>query len=123
MDPESAFAWINMQRQVDSNLFLLVEGEDEDAILYGHVDPCQVTLLVLRGKPNVLATCRLLEERSTRGVFSLIDRDLDDLTGLSGTYPPNLAASAGYDLVTDIVMARPEILAALSTYMVGRLQV
>jgi len=107
--PDSAFAWIKMQRQVDHHLFLLVEGDDEDSILYGHFLRDDVSILVLGGKPNVLATSRLLALQPVKGVYSLIDRDMDDLTGSTATYPPNLVATKGYDLVSDIVAVRPDL--------------
>lgn len=107
--PDSAFAWIKMQRQVDRHLFLLVEGDDEDSILYGHLLRDEVSILVLGGKPNVLATSRLLASQPVKGVYALIDRDLDDLTGVTAGYPPNLVATRGYDLVSDIVAVRPDL--------------
>ncbi len=98
-----------MQRQVDRHLFLLVEGDDEDSILHGHLLRDHVSVLILGGKPNVLATARLLESQPVKGVYALIDRDLDDLTGASANYPKGLVATSGYDLVSDIVEVRPDL--------------
>ncbi|YCK79997.1 DUF4435 domain-containing protein (plasmid) [Arthrobacter sp. D3-18] len=109
LNPDIAYAWINMQRQVDRHLFLLVEGDDEDTILYGHLLREQISVLVLGGKPNVLATGHLLASQPVAGVYSMIDRDLDDLTGKTANYPPNLVATRGYDLVSDVVTSRPDI--------------
>ncbi|MEW1921874.1 DUF4435 domain-containing protein [Pseudarthrobacter oxydans] len=110
MTPDSTFAWILMQRQVDGRLFLVVEGADEDVILNGHIAADHITVLVAGGKPNVLATSKLLEERSVQGALAVIDRDLDDLTGDSTAYPTTVIATGGYDLVSDILAARPDLL-------------
>jgi len=98
-----------MQRQVDRHLFLLVEGDDEDSLLYGHLFGEDVSILVLGGKPNVLETSRLLASEPVKGVYAVVDRDLDDLTGVAGGYPPNLVATKGYDLVSDVVGVRPDL--------------
>lgn len=98
-----------MQRQVDSRLFLLVEGDDEDAILFDHVNGHEVGVLVLGGKPNVLATAEIVARYPLPGVFALVDRDLDRLAVNSGAYPPGLVATDGYDLVADLIALRPEL--------------
>jgi hypothetical protein len=99
-----------MQRQVDPNLLLMVEGDDENVILNGHLDPRSVTLLVMGGKPNVLGASRRLLVRQEQTVLAVIDRDMDDLTGQSAGYPSNVAPTRGYDLATDINMVRPDLL-------------
>lgn len=110
LTPDSAFAWVLMQRQVDGNLLLIVEGDDEDVILDGHLDRGSVTLLVMGGKSNVLGASRLLLARKDRSVLAVVDRDMDDLTGGSAGYPSNVAPTRGYDLVADINHVRPELL-------------
>lgn len=110
MNADSAYAWIEMQRQVDKRLFLLVEGDDEHSILFGHVSSEDIAILVLGGKPNVLTTSRLLESRPIKGVMPMIDRDLDDLTGQSAHYPTGITVTRSYDLVSDVISVRPDLL-------------
>ncbi|RXZ72961.1 hypothetical protein [Agromyces albus] len=92
-----------MQRQVSGKLLLVVEGDDEDRVLFGHINEPDVTLLVAGGKGEVLAAAHLIHSQQIPAAIALIDRDLDDLTGQSSAYPPTAVATRGYDLVADIV--------------------
>ena len=106
----SLFAHVLMQRQVDRRLFLVVEGDDEETIFSGHANDSDMTVLAAGGKPAVLGAGKLLHSEGTRGALAFVDRDLDDLTGKSTSYPPTVVATQGYDLANDVVMTRPDIL-------------
>lgn len=106
----SLFVHALMQRQVDGRLLLVVEGEDEDTILVGHLNDVDVALLMAGGKPAVLEAAGLVHQQNLPGVRALVDRDLDDVTGKSSQYPHDLLVTAGYDFATDLIISRPELL-------------
>lgn len=106
----SLFAHVLMQRQVDRRLFLVVEGDDEETIFFGHAKEADMTVLAAGGKPAVLGAGKLLDSERIRGALAFVDRDLDDLTGKSASYPPTVLATHGYDLTNDVVMTRPDLL-------------
>jgi hypothetical protein len=59
----------------------------------------------------VLGAAVLLDSRGIRGAATLIDRDLDDLTGASSLYPPTVIATTGYDLMADVLAVVPDLVA------------
>lgn len=107
---DSLFAHLMMQRQVDPRLFLLIEGDEELAILTGHIDDLSVMIFVGGGKPTVLRAGALIDDSGMGKAAALIDRDLDDFTGASANYPTSMIVTDGYDFSSDVLTADWEIL-------------
>ena len=82
---------------------LLVEGPDEDTILFEHLNE-GVVRIIAGGKKAVLGAVQLAEDAGLKHVFGLVDRDFDALRGLD-SYPNNVEATVTYDLVADLVLA------------------
>ena len=116
---DALFAQVVMQRQVDTRLCLLVEGDDELAILTGHVDDHAVFVLMGGGKPALLRAAALIDLRNYDRALALIDRDLDDFTGKASAYPPSLVATIGYDFDSDVLGAEPGLLRRAAVSQVG----
>jgi hypothetical protein len=117
---DALFAQILMHRQVDPRLQLVIEGSDELAALTGHLDESNVLLLMGGGKPALLRAGRLLESHSVDFALVAVDKDLDDLTGRSSGYPATVVATDGYDLATDILVARGDLLRRAAVSHGGR---
>ncbi|MFZ2226866.1 MAG: hypothetical protein WA090_00265 [Candidatus Nanopelagicaceae bacterium] len=108
---DALFSQVLMQRQVDKRLFLLVEGNDEVSILTGHIEERNLALVAFGGgKRALLRAGELLHTNGLTHTLVLVDRDLDDLTGKSGLYPPTVVATNGYDLVGDVIVTHPHLL-------------
>lgn len=117
---DALYTQVLMQRQVDSRLQLLVEGRDELSVLTGHVDEGHIFLLMGGGKPALIRVAELLHQFGLSFALVVVDRDLDDLTGLSLDYPPTLVATTGYDLATDVLTADEGLLRRAAIAHAGR---
>lgn len=104
---ESIFAEIGMD-ETSPKAFLLVEGPDENSILFGHVS-ADVVLIVCGGKRNVLGAVSLAES-SGKNVYGLVDDDFDRIQGLDEQYPAHVVATGAYDLISDLVMSSSDVL-------------
>ena len=98
--PDSVFSQVLMEEPQPSAV-LLVEGPDEDAILYQHLSE-GVVRIIAGGKKSVLGAAQIASDAGMKHVFGLVDRDLDSLRGLD-SYPPNVVSTDAYDLVADLV--------------------
>ena len=108
---ETLFVLITMLRQLDSKrLILVVEGFEDDAVLDGHINETNINVLISGSKIAILRLCDLLHVNHISYAVGLIDRDLDDLTGRSSSYPPNVVATHAYDLVADVLLTNPDLL-------------
>lgn len=107
-NPQNLFATVLMQEPRPAAI-LLVEGDDEDTILYNHVDQNVVAMINCGGKRNVLGVAAMSESHGFDNVYGLVDRDLDDLIGASA-YPAKVVATQNYDLLADVLDSAPGLL-------------
>lgn len=99
---DSVFSEIMMEEPKPLGV-VLVEGPDEDAILYEHLST-GVVRIIAGNKKAVLGAAQTAIDAGLSYVFGLVDRDFDTLRGRD-SYPPNVVATDGYDLVADLVSA------------------
>jgi hypothetical protein len=92
-----------MMEEPPPRVVLLVEGPDEDAILYEHLSD-GVSRIIAGNKKAVLGAAQIALDGGLSHVFGLVDRDLDALRG-KDSYPPNVVATDAYDLIADLVGA------------------
>lgn len=100
MTGDSVFSQALME-EPQPQAMLLVEGPDEDTILFEHLTE-GVVRIVAGNKKAVLDASELAIENGRKNVFGLVDRDFDSLLG-KDTYPPNVVATDAYDLVADLL--------------------
>lgn len=105
---DSIFAEINMD-ETSPTAFLLVEGQDENAVFFGHVSD-RVTLIVCGGKRNVLGAVHLANSNGDNNVYGLVDSDFDRIRGIDDRYPGHVVATGTYDLISDLTMSSSEVL-------------
>jgi hypothetical protein len=104
----SVFAEIMMD-ETQPNAFLLVEGPDENAILFGHVAP-DVVLIVCGGKKCVLGASSLAEAGGFKNVYGLVDSDFERVLGVTDGRSDHVVSTASYDLVADLLASSPGVL-------------
>ncbi|WP_081984573.1 DUF4435 domain-containing protein [Curtobacterium sp. MR_MD2014] len=101
LTPESIFAEL-MMNEDDVRAFLLVEGPDEIAILFGHVAE-GVSPIVCGGKKNVIGAAGIAARDLGTPVIGLVDRDFDGLRVKTSTVPRNVTQTTTYDLLSDVI--------------------
>lgn len=100
LTPDSVFSQVLME-DPPPRAILLVEGPDEDALLFEHLSE-GVVRIIAGGKRAVLGAAQTALDTGMTNVFGLVDRDLDSLRGRD-VYPANVVATGSYDLLADLV--------------------
>ena len=100
LTPESVYSQVMME-EPPPRAVLLVEGPDEDTILFDHLTT-GVVRVIAGNKKAVLGSARIAMDEGMSNVFGLVDRDLDTLRGRD-TYPSNVVATDSYDLIADLI--------------------
>ncbi|MDD1385688.1 hypothetical protein [Curtobacterium poinsettiae] len=101
LTPESIYAELMMDED-QVKAFLLVEGPDEVAILFGHLAN-GVSSVVCGGKRNVIGAANIALAQLETPTFGLVDRDFDGVRATSPIIPSRVAQTSSYDLLSDIV--------------------
>jgi hypothetical protein len=100
LTPGSVFSQAIME-EPPPRAILLVEGPDEDTILFDHLAQ-GVVRIIAGGKKAVLGAAQIALDTGMTNVLGLVDHDLDVLRGRD-RYPSNVVSSDGYDLMSDVV--------------------
>jgi hypothetical protein len=104
------FNSIMMERQTDSRLILLLESEEDCAVVDLHLDDSIAGSIPGYGKPSVLEAAELFHAEGVRDVLPFVDSDFDRILGVSSSYSPNVESTEFYDLEMDILHACPMII-------------
>lgn len=119
---DSVFAEILME-EPEPKAVLLVEGPDEGAALYGHLQ-AGVLRIICGGKATVVGAAAIAQAQGVTSVYGLIDRDLDALRDMDGGYPEHVIATDAYDLAADLLLTSSESLRRiLSAHAPGPVEV
>src|SRR3569833_432884 len=114
---DDIYAQMLMLRMSDARTFLLLEGEDDQRALDVHIDDESAASINCFGKPNVMRAVGIADERQTRRVLAIVDRDWDDRLGGQSS-SPNIVYTDWYDL--DATIASIEGVVDRIVYANGR---
>ena len=114
---DDIYAQMLMLRMSDARTFVLLEGEDDQRALDVHIDDESAASINCFGKPNVMRAVGIADERQTRRVLAIVDRDWDDRLGGQSS-SPNIVYTDWYDL--DATIASIEGVVDRIVYANGR---
>jgi len=96
-----------MERQTDPRIVLVVEGEEECALIDMHLNGDDAKSQLSRSKTAVLRAAEVLLDGGHDWALCLIDADFDRLLGKDALWASNVIASEHYDLLVDGIVAAP----------------
>lgn len=99
-------------RQVDQRAIVLVEGQEDTALIDPHLNQEACRSEIAFGKQAVLRAAHLAELSGYSTVYAVVDRDFDSETDLQ-EYGGHISVSEYYDMQVDIFRHCPGILQRL----------
>jgi len=96
------FAYIQMMRQVDARLTVIVEGVEDCGLIDPHLDHTAAQTIPGHGKQSVIDAAALFDDQQVDKVRLIIDADFDRQLGMTDTLPANLILTEYHDLDADV---------------------
>ncbi|WP_082951188.1 DUF4435 domain-containing protein [Mycobacterium mantenii] len=103
LDGDTLYADLLMMRQVDHRIVILVEGEEDVAIVDPHLNTTTCRSEIGHGKRAVLRATELAKANGLDKVLAAVDRDFDDEKDIRA-YSEHISISDFYDLEVDILV-------------------